>query len=95
MVDPLDKSVPWPLDPRAPMFTAMIKHWPDQEMAGLTRDAVHAVAEQRAARPTSVTVVMPGVPGHLSGTPGGPVAYSTGPSPMLTGAFPAAPDPVT
>jgi hypothetical protein len=80
MADPLDTSAPWPLDDHSPGFYATLRDWPDRGHARLIRDAVLAVAEQRAAAQAPVVnVTLPGVPGHFTGVAGqGDVAYVPG-----------------
>jgi hypothetical protein len=74
--DPLDKAVPVALDDRAPWFEWAVENWPDRETARETERAVHRREIARAAQPPVVHVTVPGVPGHFTGRPGGPVAYS-------------------
>lgn len=73
--DSLDASVPVALDDHAPWFEWMTEAWPDRATARDCRSAVHRMDVERAAQPPVINVTVPGVPGHFTGTPGGPVAY--------------------
>jgi hypothetical protein len=74
--DSLDASVPAALDDRAPWFEWMAKTWPDRATAVGCHEAVHRLEVERAAQVPVINVTVPGVPGHFTGTPDGPVAYS-------------------
>lgn len=76
---PLNTSAPVALDDRAPLFDDLLETWPDQATARHCREVVHRMDVQRAAQPPVVNVTVPGVPGHFTGQPGGPVAYLPGP----------------
>lgn len=73
--DPLDTSVSVALDDRAPLFEELGEAWPDRATARDCQAAVHRRDVERAAQPPVINVTVPGVPGHFTGQPGGPVAY--------------------
>jgi hypothetical protein len=72
---PLDTSVPVALDDRAPWFEWMAEKWPDRATVIHCHEVVRRLEVERAAQPPEIHVTVPGVPGHFTGQPGGPVAY--------------------
>lgn len=76
---PLDTSASVALDARAPLFDDLMEAWPDPATVRHCREVVHWMDLQRAAQPPEIHVTVPGVPGHFTGQPGGPVAYLPGP----------------
>lgn len=73
--DPLDTSFPVALDDRAPAFEDLTEEWSDRATARQCLAAVHRMDIERAAQPPVVNVTVPGIPGHFTGQPGGPVSY--------------------
>lgn len=93
MSHPLEAATPVVLDDRAPWFETMVERWPDRATAQHFLYAVHRREVARAGKPPVINVVMPGVPGHFTGTADGrEAAYVPGPSLVLTGAFSVVPD---
>jgi hypothetical protein len=74
--DPFAKAVPVALDDEAPWFKWMTENWPDRATVAACHDFVRRMDVARAAQPPVVNVTVGGIPGHFTGTPSGPVAYS-------------------